>query len=423
VPLLGGKERSVSERCCQHLPAATVSGGWCRSLLLCLPLLLAVGCGDDGDPAPEPEVITPIALTTEVRALAVDSREVAVVQTSFPESPATILGLFPRLVIARQLHDEFFCTPEVTEEECSFAVRIVAEWESLAATYLASPGSSLHTLVVVLDLLTLDQGALVAPPTIRATDRSFQKGESARYSQHVLQQLKLAASSLLAAVPASTRLVFVVGTGVNRLGAAEFGAFKQLYAEHLQPELVELVEEAGRPPLVTTALDWESFLATLPPPTELEDPEKQAVEQQEIDASGFADLVSGLEGKVAPWAFRTIPSARYETVEAIPDDHLHRLRHLLPAGEPVAFLPAYWRCTKGDDFANAQAFLRKFRTLAGNFRLDFVVWPRFVDLTDQGCGRFATSLGGPRELCYAGLVRSTGNPKPLWNELIKDDAP
>ncbi|MBM4321191.1 MAG: hypothetical protein FJ125_14880 [Deltaproteobacteria bacterium] len=392
-------------------------------VVLLVLVLAAASCGEEesGSKKPVEHPPEPVVFTRQTRALVIDAKDVRVVEQSPVLSTEEIAGLFPRAVLRRQLHDQISLDAEITadgspasDKDRSFAVRIVAHWESLQQSY-----PPFEELVIVLDLLTVPGDALVAPATVNPRDLTFRRGAADTYPKLILQQVQEAARTLARDVPAGTKLLFVLGEGLNRLDEAEFTAFKAFYAEHLYPALQAIAEDEEREIRVTTSLDWEAFLAAQAAGAESAE---AGGDRPPGDAAAWDALVSGLEDKLDLLVLQSVLRG-HETIDDLPEDHFSRLRQVLPANLPVAFLPLYWPCRGAGDVSAARDLLREFHFLAAGLNLAFFTWPRFIDMTDQECGRYADALKGSADFCYSGLVRSAGNPKSLWNDVLDEELP
>lgn len=382
--------------------------------LLMAPGLPGCGDGEDGKDDPKEEQPEPIAFTQKVRALVLAPGDSVAVGTSPALDEAELPQLFAWAVLRQQLLDEFSLDADLPSDngppDRSFATRIMAGWEEFEQSYPPFEG-----VVIVLDLFTVDGTKLVAPSTVNPLDRSFLKGPTGKYSQHVLQQVRQAATDLAAAVPSATKLLLVLGEGLNRTSEAEFAAFKSFYAEHLQPEVKRIAEDHDREIEVTTSLDWEAFVRAL-------DQAGSGTSTPAADTAAWTDLLDGIADKLDLLVVQSVLRG-YETLEDLPQNHYQRLRALLGPHQPVAFLPVYWPCRSGGDVAGARAFLKEFHFLAAGLNLAFFAWPRFFDASETQCGRLVNNLGAPSDLCYAGLVKSAGNPKSLWDMVLDAKIP
>ncbi len=370
--------------------------------LCALLLALAPGCGDDGgsEPEPEPEQVDPISIARAQRALTIDPGDIAVARASVSLDEQEIPTLFPRVVLQRQLHDEIPYTG--SDEERAFGRRIDEIWGGLLQDY-----PPFEKVVVVLDLFTADGAHLVGPSTLRENMRTFLDGPGARYPLHILAELEAALRAVVPDLSAEQELLVVVGRGLNRMDPDEFAAFKSFYAQDVRALVQRVAQDLDHPIDLSTALDWDFFLH-----------QAAAAGPNPDYATAWDAMIEGIADAMVPYVIESQPDA--ESPADLDDDHYQRLRKLLPAEQAVAFLNLYWPCNGAEDTYGAEEFLRRFRTLAGGFNLRFVAWPRFVDLDQQACGRWASSLGASSTYCYSGLVSSVGRPKSLWTELLDE---
>ncbi len=373
-------------------------------------LLLSVAtpaCGGDDDtsgrgtPAPQP-----VAFTRARRAVVLDDADVDVIEASVAVDFSDVSDNFGRAVLVRQLHDQLpFDAVTPTEADRAFSSRIPALWSTIVDEY----GAFEH-VVVVMDLLDVSGDALNAPPRIREQYRTFTLGASERYPLLVLDEAKAVMEFLVGALAEGQDLTFVAGVGLNGLPTEEFQAFKEFYAGHLYPELRAIADRSTHEVRITTGFDWEAYLASTTTP-----------EAEGAEPGTWEDLEDGLDGALDLLVIATTPT-RFERPDDLPDDYYGDL--VAASGDrPVAFLPLYWPTRGEDDTYQARIFLERFRFLAAGLNVDFLAWPRLVDLDSHSCSRYAQSLGGDASYCYSGLIKSVGMLKPLWDEILDESVP
>jgi len=378
-----------------------------------LALGLPLGCGDDTEPEePIEEEVEPLTLTRGTRALVVGEQDIEIVRASVSLETEQIPALFPRVVLQRQLYDEL--PYQGTEEELRFGARVPELWTAIQADY-----GAFEQVVVALDVLTADGSAVVGPPSFKENARTFTRGNADPFSAYVTEQTLQGLRFVAERLGDDQELLFVAGVGVNRLPLNEFIGFKELYAGSLRPEVEALARELGVEISSTVGLDWDTLVRQHAAAAATAEEAGMAVP---TDADVWADTVEGIEEGLDVVVVRSFPD-RYERVSDLAEDHYQRLRAVVGPATPVAFLPLYWPTSGPEDTYGAEEFLRSFRKLAGGVRLEFVAWPRFIDLDAQACGRYAGSLGAATAMCYSGLVKSSGKPKALWDELLDDSTP